>query len=192
MTPLERSAMSHPPILLALVLVATPARAVQSPVPEPPLTADMVRKVSAIMKEWNPVPTMGSRLVGGTGGMPKEKFAALPDSAKQRIMAEEMGKAEAKQKEGEKQLSALMKGSLADRVAAINKIPALSAALSKAGMSPGDFIPPYVSYYRAMAYLLSEEGFPEGTKPLPAGVRKDNTDLMRPMLRSREIWNPIG
>jgi hypothetical protein len=102
-----------------------------------------------------------------------------------------MNQAEAKNKEGEKLIGQLHTGSLADRVAVAKGIPALSAAITRAGLSVNDFIPAFVSYDRAMTYVLNEKAFPESVKPLPAGVRKDNVDLLRPMLKAEKLWNPV-
>ena len=86
--------------------------------PDYRLTQPMVRKVSAVMREWDPMPSLGARMLGGHVGMSKEQFEALPDSQQERRMAENMDRARAKQKEGEQQIGQLLVGGLPDRTTA--------------------------------------------------------------------------
>ena len=148
--------------------------------PDYRLTEPMVRKVSAVMREWDPTSTMGARVLGGHAGMSKEQFEALPDSQKQRIMAENMGRADAKKKEGEKQIGQLLVGSMEDRIAAAERIPALKTAIGKSGLATAEFVQAYNGYHRAMSYVLSE------------GIRQDNVKLFKTMEKAEALWTPLG
>ncbi len=162
------------------------------PIPEYRLTAPVIRKVSAIMREWNPVGGLGALMFGGDLGMPKEQFEALPDSAQSRIIGENMVRADAREKEGRKQIEGLLVGSLADRAAAAERIPALKAAMAKAGLSPSDFVAAFNAYNFAMNQVDTEESFPDAAGPLQPGVRKDNVDLIRPLAKSEDLWSYLG
>ena len=182
-------------ILLSTVLAASRSEAQPKgtlPFPEARLTAPMVRKVSAVMRAWDPTPGLGARLTGGDVGMSPEKFKALPDSQKERIIVENRRRAEAKHKEGEKQISQLMVGSLADRTAAAERIPALKAALGRSGLSASEFVQVFHAYNQAMVYVITEEGFPDAVRPLPPGTRHDNVALIRPMTKAEELWTVMG
>jgi hypothetical protein len=161
-------------------------------IPEYRLTAPMVRKVSSVMREWGPVGGLGALMFGGDLGMSKEEFEALPDSTQERIMVENMNRAEAKEKEGRKQIEQLLVGKLADRTAAAERMPALKAALAKAGLSASEFVQAFDAYNTAMNHVLTEENFPEAVRPLEPGVRKDNVDLIRPMEKSENLWSYLG
>jgi hypothetical protein len=123
-------------------------------------------------------------------GMSKEKFEALPESTQVRIMVEKTASAKAKYKEGEQQVHSMVPGSLADGVAAAERIPALKAALRKAGFSTREYVQAYRAYHHAMGYVLSEEFGPG--RPLPAGPRQDNVNLFRTMSKAEELWTPLG
>jgi hypothetical protein len=170
---------------------ATKRPAAQS-VPDHRLTEAMVRKVSTVMRDWNPTPDLEAML-GLTDvamGMSKEKFEALPESTQVRIMVEKTASAKAKYKEGEQQVHSMVPGSLADGVAAAERIPALKAALRKAGFSTREYVQAYRAYHHAMGYVLSEEFGPG--RPLPAGPRQDNVNLFRTMSKAEELWTPLG
>ena len=81
-------------------------------------------------------------------------------------------------------------GSLADRVAAAERIPALKAAIGKAGLSTSEFVQAYNGYHRAMIYVLSEEFGPQN--PLPPGIRQDNVKLFKAMEKAEPLWTPLG
>jgi hypothetical protein len=123
-------------------------------------------------------------------GMPKEKFEALPDSEQVKIMIESTTRAKAKYREGEQQIYTLMNGSAADGVKAVERIPALKAALGKSRLSAREFIPAYRAYHWAMGYVLGEEFGPG--KPLPPGVRQENVTLFRAMSKSEPLWTLLG
>jgi hypothetical protein len=124
--------------------------------------------------------------------MPKEQFEALPDSTQQRIIGENMTRADAREKEGRKQIEKLLMGSFADRTAAAERMPALKAAIAKAGLSTKEFVSAFYEYHYSMDYLLGEENFPESVRPLEPGARKDNVDLMRPMAKNENLWSYLG
>ncbi len=185
-------------IYLGLPLLACRGEAQSKPVSsdgkfaEYRLTEPMVRKISGIMREWNPVGGLGALMFGGDLGMSKEEFEKLPDSTQERMIVENMNRSEKKEKEGRKQLEQLLFGKHAERTAAAERIPALKAAIAKAGLSSGEFVDAFYAYHFAMDYLMGEEGFPEATRPLQPGVRKDNVDLMRPMNKSEDLWSFLG
>jgi hypothetical protein len=161
-------------------------------VPDQRLTEPMVRKVSTVMRDWNPTPDLEA-MIGLTDvgiGMSKEKFEALPDSEQVRIMVENTARAKAKYREGEQQVHSMVPGSLAEGVAAAERIPALKAALRKAGFSTREYVQAYRAYHHAMGYVLSEEFGPG--RPLPAGARQDNVNLFRTMSKVEELWTPLG
>lgn len=161
-------------------------------IPEYRLTQPMVRKVSSIMREWNPVGGLGALMFGGDLGMPKEQFEALPDSAQQRIVGENMLRADAKEKVGRKQIEQLLLGSLAERTAAAESMPALKTAITKAGLSSNEFVAAFDAYNTAMNHVDTEESFPDAVRPLQPGVRKDNVDLIRPMAKAEDLWSYLG
>ena len=161
-------------------------------IPEYRLTAPMVRKVSAVMREWNPVGGIGALMFGGHEGMSKEQFEALPDSSQERIMVENMKRAEAREKEGRKQVEQLLVGSLAERTAAAERMPPLKTAIAKAGLSTSEFVSAFDAYHWAMNQVLTEENFPEAARPLQPGIRKDNVDLIRPMSKTENLWSYLG
>lgn len=192
-----------PPAIAGLICLALPLLACQGEAQSKPvssgakfqeykLTQPMVRKISGIMREWNPVGGLGALMFGGDLGMSKEEFEKLPDSTQERIIVENMNRSEKKEKEGRKQIEQLLFGEHAQRTAAAERIPALKAAIAKAGLSSGEFVDAFYAYHFAMDYLLGEEGFPEAMKPLQPGVRKDNVDLMRPMNKSEDLWSFLG
>jgi hypothetical protein len=185
-------------ICLALPLLACRGEAQSKPASagakfeEYRLTEPMVRKISAIMREWNPIGGLGAQMFGGDLGMAEEEFEKLPDSTQSRIIGENMTRADKREKEGRKQIEQLLFGKAAERTAAAERTPALKAAIAKAGLSTGEFIEAFYAYHFAMDHLIGEEGFPEATRPLQPGVRKDNVDLMRPMNKSEDLWNILG
>lgn len=185
-------------LCMALPLLACRGEAQSKPVSaeaklaEYRLTEPMVRKISGIMREWNPIGGLGALMFGGDLGMSKEEFEALPDSTQERILVENRNRAEKKEKEGRKQIEQLLFGKFAERTAAAERIPALKAAIAKAGLSSGEFVQAFYAYHFAMNHLIGEENFPEATRPLQPGVRKDNVDLIRPIAKSDDLWSVLG
>ncbi|HYC33806.1 MAG TPA: hypothetical protein VEB59_16065 [Gemmatimonadales bacterium] len=160
-------------------------------IPEYRLTEPMVRKVSAILSEWDPTPSMADRMfVSADPGMPKEDFEALPDSQQVMILIESQRRAEEKYKEGERQLMSMAGVGLAEGVAAAEGIPALKAAYRKAGLSASEFVTAYNAYNGAMTRSLTEEFGPQ--PPLPAGIRRDNAVLFETMSKTEALWTPLG
>jgi hypothetical protein len=191
------------PVVLGLILISAVlpasrggaqgnASGAAARLPDYRLTEAMVRKISTVMREWDPTPDLGSRLSGGDVGMSPERFKALPDSQKERIIVENRRRAEAKFKEGEKQLSTLSVGTLADRTAAAERIPALKAALGRAGLATSEFVQGFRAYQSAMLHVVTEENAPESVRPLSPGIHQDNVSLIRPMTKSEKLWTVMG
>jgi hypothetical protein len=159
------------------------------------LTALMVRKVSAVMREWNPVGGMGALLFGGGTNMTEAQFEALPEAEQERIVVEGQRQAEAKEQEGRKLIEKLLRGTLAERIAEADRIPALKAAIAHAGLSTREFVPAFVAYHSAMDHLFGEEmraSSGEALPPMPPGIRKDNVELIRPMEKAESLWTYMG
>jgi hypothetical protein len=158
------------------------------------LTAPMVRKVSAVMREWNPVGGLGALMFGGTN-MTEAQFEALPEAEQERILVEGRRQAEAKEEEGRKLIGKLLTGNLAQRTAEADQIPALKAAITHAGLSTPEFVAAFVAYHSAMDHLFGEEmraSSGEALPPMPPGIRKDNVELIRPMEKAESLWTYMG
>lgn len=162
------------------------------PFPEYRLTPEMVRKVSGIMKQWNPTPGLGAVISGGDIGMPKAKFDALPENEKERILVANMERNRSKQKEGERLVLQLTSGTMASRLATADRIPELKVALGPSGLAMNEFLQALHAYNAATVRILIEEEAPESIQPLPAGVRKDNVATIRPMTTSEKLWTVMG
>jgi hypothetical protein len=159
------------------------------------LTAPMVRKVSAIMREWNPVGGLGALMFGAGTSMTEAEFNKLPEEEQSRILAESRQKAEAKEEEGRKMIEKLLVGSLDQRVAEADLIPPLKAAIAHAGLSTREFVPAFVAYHSAMDHLQGEEmqaSYDDTVRPLQPGILKDNVELIRPMEKSESLWTYLG
>jgi hypothetical protein len=170
---------------------STAAKPSAGRIPEYRLTEPMVRKVSEIMREWDPTPDLADRMfVSADPGMPKEQFEALPDSEQVMILLESKRKADEKYKEGERQIYSMLGVSLAEAVAAAEGIPALKAAYRKAGLSASEFVTAHNAYNGAMGYALSEEFGPQPA--LPAGIKQDNANLFNAMSKTEVLWTPFG
>jgi hypothetical protein len=159
------------------------------------LTAPMVRKVSAVMREWNPVGGLGALMFGQGTGMTEAEFNKLPEAEQSRVLAESRRKAEAKEEEGRKMIEKLLVGTLDERVAAADRIPALNAAIAHVGLSTREFVPAFVAYHSAMDHLQGEEMRASNGEPVPElrpGVFKDNIELIRPMEKSESLWTYLG
>ena len=155
------------------------------------LTEPMVRKVSEIMREWDPMPDMADRMFATADpGMPKEQFEALPDSQQVMILIESKRRADEQYKEGERQIYSFVGVSPTDGAAAAEAIPALKAAFRKAGLSASQFVEAFNAYHGAMGYVLSEEFGPQS--PLPAGIQQDNATLFNTMSKAEPLWTPLG
>jgi hypothetical protein len=170
---------------------STAARPKAVRLPDYRLTEPMVRKVSEVMRVWDPTPGLADRMfVTADPGMPKEQFEALPDSQQVMILIESKRRADEKYKEGERQIYSMVGVSLADGVAAAEGIPALKAAYQKAGLSASEFVKAYNAYHGAMSYTLSGEFGPQPA--LPAGIRQDNATLFEAMSKAEPLWTPLG
>jgi hypothetical protein len=159
------------------------------------LTALMVRKVSAVMREWNPVGGLGALMFGGGTNMTEAQFEALPEAEQERILVESRRKAEAKEEEGRKMLGKLLTGDLAQRTAEADRIPALKVAITHASLSTREFVAAFAAYNSAMDHLLGEDMKASSGEAAPAlqpGVRKDNVELIRPMEKSESLWTYLG
>jgi hypothetical protein len=159
------------------------------------LTAPMVSKVSAVMREWNPVGGVGALMFGGGTNMTEAQFEALPEAEQSRVLAESRQKAEAKEEEGRKMIGKLLTGNLAQRTAEADRIPALKAAITHAGLSTREFVAAFASYNSAMDHLLGEEmraSSGQALVPVPPGVRKDNVEVIRPMEKADSLWTYLG
>ncbi len=160
------------------------------PIAEYRLTAPVIRKVSAIMREWNPIGGLGALMFGGDIGMPKEQFEALPDSAQSRIIGENM--VEQTRGEGRAEADRGIAGRRPRGSAtAAERVPALKAAMAKAGLSPNDFVAAFNAYNFAMNQVDMRE-LPDAAGPLQPGVRKDDVDLIRPLAKSEDLWSYLG
>ena len=169
----------------------TAAKPKAARLPDYQLTEPMVRKISEIMREWDPTPDLADRMfVTADPGMPKEQFEALPDSEKVMIMLESKRKADEKYKVGERQIQSMVGVSLADGVAAAEGIPALKAAYRKAGLSAGEFVKAYNAYDGAMGHVLRQEFGPQPAPP--TAIRRDNAALFDRMSNAEVLWTPIG
>jgi hypothetical protein len=159
------------------------------------LTAPMVRKVSAVMREWNPVGGLGALMFGEGTGMTEAEFNKLPEEEQSRLLVESRRKAEAKEEEGRKMLEKLLVGTLDQRIGEADRIPALKTAIAHAGLSSREFVPAFVAYHSAMDHLQGEEmkaSYGEAVPPLRPGVFKDNVDLIRPMEKAESLWTYLG
>lgn len=156
------------------------------------LTESAVRKVSAVLRGWDPTPDIEAMLaLTDVGiGMPREKFEALPADSQAVIMIESRNRATKKFREGEQQLHSLTTGSLPDRTRAADRIPALKTALGRAGFSTSEFLPAFNAYYQAMGHVLREEFGPQ--PPPPPGIRQDNVNLFRTMSKAEQLWTSLG
>jgi hypothetical protein len=163
-----------------------------SQVPAYRLTEPMVRKVSTVLREWDPTPDLEAMLaLTDVGiGMPKEKFEALPADSQALILIESRNRATKKFREGEKQLQSLTVGSLSDRTRSAERIPALKTALGRAGYSTREFVQAFNAYYEAMGHVLREEFGPQ--PPPPPGIPQDNVNLFRTMSKAEQLWTSLG
>jgi hypothetical protein len=157
----------------------------------------MVRTVSAIMREWNPVGGLGALMFGSGTGMTEAEFNKLPEKEQSRILGESRQKAEAKEEEGRKMIEKLLVGPLDQRIGEADKIAALKAAIAHAGISTREFVPAFVAYHSAADYLQGEDmkamyGDSLALPQLRPGVLKNNVDLMRPMVESESLWTYLG
>jgi hypothetical protein len=156
------------------------------------LTESVVRTVSAVLRQWDPTPDIEAMLaLTDVGiGMSREKFEALPADSQALVMIESRNRATKKFREGEQQLHSLATGSLPGRIRAAEGIPALKAALGRAGLSTREFLPAFHAYYQAMGHVLREEF---GPQPPPApGIARDNVNLFRTMSKTEQLWTSLG
>jgi hypothetical protein len=159
------------------------------------LTAPMVRKVSVVMREWNPVGGLGALMFGEGTGMTEAQFNKLPEEEQSRVLVESRSKAEAKEAEGRKMIEKLLVGTLDQRIAEADRIQALKTAIAHAGLSTREFVPAFVAYHSAMDHLQGEEmkaSYGEAVPQMRPGVFKDNVDLIRPMEKAESLWSYLG
>lgn len=133
------------------------------------LTAEVVRKVSGVMREWNPQ---------GPGFLHPEHDAA-------------------RWKEGTKLIHSLVGEARTGRTILIDRTPALKAAIARAGFGPKEFNAAFDAYIIAQDRIRGEEmAETEEEKrrfapPLPPGTAKDNVELIRRMETEERLWSIV-
>jgi hypothetical protein len=136
--------------------------------PQYRLTDPVVRKVAAVMREWDPK------------GPP-------PSSADQAEQAAYFGK----QTDAAVWVGKAANTSVAERTAEFDRIPELKAAIARAGLSTPEFAEAWLAYVSAKQYLMEEDAArktgDDPPTPLPPGVLKDNVELIRQMEREETL-----